>query len=229
MKCNNAKKERLCAWCEAPFIQRNSLQKVCRPFPCAVEYGKAKNLKKAQKLSEKSKLEFKRETNRKKRALKANDRKHQIKITQPVFNALVRLLDRYQPCISCNRDVVDGDIGGSWDCGHFKTVGGFPELRFVFLNAYRQCKNCNGGAGNYTRKNKTVDADYRMLLADRMGQDVVDWLDGPHEMPHYSCEELIEMRALWRKEIRYIEKNNKPSRNWRDISVIGSKTQLEAQ
>ena len=154
-----------------------------------------------------------------KQGLNRNNTRHQTKLTQRAFNKVVRLLDHDQPCISCGKQGLEEKYGGSWDCGHYLTIGGHPELRFCFLNAYKQCKKCNGGSGNYSRKAKTVAQDYTEMLVERMGQPVVDWLNGPHEAKHYTCDQLIEMRSMFSAEIRHIEKHGKPSKNWRQLTA----------
>ena len=97
-------------------------------------------------------------------------------------------------------------FGGQWDCGHFLSVGARPELRFEEKNAYRQCKACNGGAGRFTAKNKTVHERYRATLIEWFGPGLVDWLEGPHEAKHYSREELEEIAAKYRRKTRELKK-----------------------
>jgi len=202
------KRKKPCKWCQEPFLPVRPFQTTCQPFPCAIEYAKEKEREKAKKVN-KCKLKEYRD----------NDLRRQIKMTQVVFNKLIRILDKLEPCISCARSLIECSVGGSWDCGHYKTIGAFPELRFCFLNAHKQCKSCNGGSGNFTRKNKTVVEDYTDRLIARIGQNVVDWLNGPHKSAKYTCSQLIQMRSTYSKEIRLIKSGSPPSRNWR---VYGS-------
>lgn len=181
----------------------------------AIKYGIASIPKTRKKIA----AEEKKQNAEESRNLKRTSLKYQIKTTQPVFNRLIRLIDAGKPCISCGKAALDEKYGGSWDCGHYLTNGGFPELRFCFLNAYRQCKKCNGGSGRFSRKAKTVAQDYTEMLVERMGQAVVDWLNGPHEAKHYTCEQLIQMRAEFAAEIRFIDKNGRPSKNWRQMEA----------
>lgn len=171
----------------------------------------------------KRRREEKRENKKAVRELNRQSLKWQIKETQREFNKLVRMLDEGQPCISCNRtddQITEDWMGGRWDCGHFKTRGGHTELKFCFLNAYRQCKTCNGGSGKYTKKNTTVAKDYEENLRKRMGDCVVEWLNGPHEIEKFTCEQLEQMRAMYTAEQRYIKEHGRPSRNWRQFPPL---------
>ena len=92
------------------------------------------------------------------------------------------------------------------DCGHFLTVGGYPELRFVEANAHAQCKSCNGGSHYYARKKVSVSDGYREGLIARIGIDIVEWLEGPHKPNQYRIEELKEMTADYRRRWKELEK-----------------------
>lgn len=188
--------------CGKTFTPFNSLQRVC---PGSVECARGF-------VEEKWAAKRSKEARKAQRDLKSNDRRHQIKLTQAVFNQFIRTRDHDQPCISCGRSNAEVDqtdtwkYGGAWDCGHYLTIGSHPELRFEKLNAHKQCKNCNGGAGNYTRKNHTVRQDYRDQLIERIGLESVEWLEGPHESKHYTAADLIELRKELRAETRQLEK-----------------------
>jgi hypothetical protein len=98
-------------------------------------------------------------------------------------------------CMSCGRsqqEVEAGDWrpGGYWDGGHFKSKGACPELALEPLNIWLQCKSCNAGSGKYARKGYTVNASFESNLAAVEGQDLVDWLNGPHEPKHYDIDDL---------------------------------------
>ncbi|EKN4095928.1 recombination protein NinG [Yersinia enterocolitica] len=140
------------------------------------------------------------------RKLELKPDSHFKKLAQQAFNEYIRTRDRDQPCISCGETNPPDLHGGQWDCGHFKTVGGFPELRFVECNAYRQCKSCNAGSAKYGGKAATVEKMYRESLAEKFGQELVDWLDGPHEMNHYRRDDYIRIRDEYRAKTRALKK-----------------------
>lgn len=96
--------------------------------------------------------------------------------------------------------------GGQWDCGHFLSVGAHPELRFEEKNAYKQCKSCNAGAGKFSHKNATVTQKYELRLVERFGLELVDWLRGPHEIPHWKREDYIRIRDKYRAKVKELKK-----------------------
>lgn len=197
-------RKKKCRWCMDYFQPVNSLQVVCQPVPCAVRYAQKKRLDQQE-----------RAMKRKKREFRDNDFSHQLKLTQRKFNELVRLLDSDQPCISCGRF----KCGHTWDAGHFISVVSAPELRFEFLNCYRQGSACNRGEEKHRTNAGTVRKRYEFYLTERMGAEVVSWLKGPHDAKNYTCDQLRQMRAMYSAEISYIEKYGKPSRQWRRLPI----------
>ena len=128
---------------------------------------------------------------------------------QRAYNKVIRLLDRHEPCISCGREdweIKEYLVGGKWDCGHYKTRGAFPELRFALYNSHKQCKSCNGGSGKYTKKNHTVGKDYRINLIEKIGLENVEYLEGPHPLREYSIEDLKEIKQGFNQWARELEK-----------------------
>ncbi len=199
-KASRKKKCRVCTQLFRPF---NTIQATCLKPECVLEYGR--------RLAEK---QLKRE-HRAKMASHRDD-KERIKPlsrvmadTQVAFNAFIRLRDVCQPCISC--DVISPP--GGWDCGHYLTRGAHPELRFDELNAHRQCKKCNGGAGFSFggRKGRTVQHEYRKRLIARLGLEAVEWLEGPHEPKRYRVDELREIKAKYQRKRLELRKQNESS------------------
>lgn len=134
------------------------------------------------------------------------------KEAQREFNRFVRLDDYGKPCISCDTPIYDIEgnqewkVGGAWDCGHYLTVGGHPELRFERRNAHRQCKSCNAGSNKYGRKTKSVAETYRIKLIERIGLRNVEWLEGPHEAKKYTIEELKAIKLEYRAKANELKK-----------------------
>ncbi|MBS0918242.1 recombination protein NinG [Providencia rettgeri] len=183
---------------------------------CSPEHGAELAIKRRSK--EREKLEAKLKKEQKLKEVKARDklkaRKLAVKPTsyfkqqaQAAFNQFIRLRDRHEPCISCGESNPPDLHGGQWDCGHFLSVGSHPELRFDERNAYKQCKSCNAGAGKYSQKNATVSQKYEQRLIERFGQCLIDWLRGPHELPHWKREDYIRIRDEYRAKVKEIKKN----------------------
>lgn len=152
-----------------------------------------------------------KEARKQKKRFKDNDYRHQVRLTQQSFNELVRLLDQGQPCICCDRPTV----GKSVDCGHFLSRGSHPELRFCFLNAWLQLTSCNRGSERYGAHKSTTRQGFERGITERAGADALEWLKGPHELVKHTCDEMRQMRAMYRAESRYIKQYGRPSRNWR--------------
>lgn len=150
------------------------------------------------KLTKAKKRKQRKEVRKAKERLKT--RSELARDAQRDFNAFIRERDRDLPCISCDKVSPGGDaIGGLWDCSHYRSVGACPELRFEELNAHKACKQCNRDkSGNIV--------EYRIRLIKRIGQDALDWLEGPHEPKKYTADELRELAAYYRKKARELKK-----------------------
>lgn len=168
-----AKKDKLykCAVCKEPFLKRSAWQKVCANFTdCAMIYAKEKN-KKIERKSDKVRKE----------ALKT--RSEYIKEAQIAFNSYVRYRDISTSCISCRVSLKAQAIGGGYDCGHYRSVGSAPHLRFDPDNAHGQCKKCN----RYLSGNAV---EYRLGLIKRIGQTRLDLLEADQCVRKYTIEGL---------------------------------------
>ena len=111
---------------------------------------------------------------------------------QAAFNAWIRARDAAQPCISCGRH-----HDGKYDAGHYRTVGSNPALRFEPLNCHKQCVPCN--------QHKSGDiVNYRISLVVRIGQDKVEWLEGPHEPQRYTIDDLKAIKAEYREKLKQL-------------------------
>ena len=121
------------------------------------------------------------------------------KKAQKAFNAYIRKRDENQPCISCGKtNPPYVGVGGVWDCGHYRSVGSCPELRFEELNAHKQCKHCNSFlSGNVV--------EYRINLAKKIGQEKLEWLEGNHDLKRYRVPELKEIEKLYKKKKKDLE------------------------
>ena len=159
---------------------------------CASEHG----TRQARKSKVKQLKLEKKAHNQRKREFKDNDRSFQIKKTQQVFNRFIRLRDHAEHCISCGRYHA-----GQYHAGHYRTVGGHPELRFSVINCHKQCSVCNNHkSGNIV--------EYRINLRGRIGDNLLDWLEGPHDAKKYTIEQLKEIKLKYRAKWREIERNS---------------------
>lgn len=196
------KKLKKCAvrTCRTEFVPYLPLQKVCSP-QCAKLLAEDKRLKKEARDKQKQARERREGLERIKGVSELK------KEAQDAFNAVIRFRDRNEPCISCGRFVVEMTHGGQWDCGHYLSVGSHPELRFEYLNAYKQCKSCNGGSGKYERKRHLVSIEYRKRLIDKIGEEKVLWLEDNHEPKRYRTNDLRILRDQFKNELKQMKKN----------------------
>lgn len=118
-----------------------------------------------------------------------------IKEAQVAFNAFIRERDREKPCICCGLPLGTGEVGGAFDCGHYRSTGSAPHLRFDERNAHAQRKVCNRwGAGRAV--------DYRIGLVARLGLEAVEALESDNRIHRWTREELIAIRDHYRKALK---------------------------
>jgi hypothetical protein len=138
--------------------------------------------------------EHKRALQARRKALKTKS--DHLKEAQAVFNQYIRLRDELLPCVSCGRF-----HNGQWHAGHYRPVGGRSgaALRFCEDNVHRQCAPCNNHkSGNI--------GDYRIELVRRIGQERVDWLEGPHDHKKFTVEEIEQIKKDYRKKINQLRR-----------------------
>lgn len=175
--------------CGTRFQPRNMLHKVCGPA-CAEIHTAA----------ERKRLDAKQTRERK---AKLKTRGDHIADTQEAFNALVRYRDRNETCISCPTvlSTLDGTPGGGYDCGHYRSRGSAPHLRFDFRNAHGQCKKCNRyRAGNA--------ADYRIGLIARIGLAAVEALECDQAGGDWTISGLLAMKVDFRAQLRAMKEKS---------------------
>lgn len=118
---------------------------------------------------------------------------------QAAFNAFVRARDAGKPCICCGLPLSAGDVGGKYDCGHYRSVGSAPHLRYDERNAHGQRKQCNRwGAGRAV--------DYRLGLIGRIGLEAVEALEAQNAPHKWTREELIAIRDEYRSKLKQLTK-----------------------
>jgi hypothetical protein len=131
-----------------------------------------------------------------------------LKEAQAAFNAYIRERDKDQSCICCGMwPEVSNKPGGDWDAGHFLSRGAYPELRFVETNCHKQLKSCNAGSSKYARKGRTVAANYRERLIDKIGLAEVEWLEGPHEAKKYTIDDLRTIRDEYKLKLKQMRES----------------------
>ena len=178
--------KRTCKGCKKKFERLRSNQVVCS-FECSIDYTNELKEKKEAK-------DWRVKKKRIKESLKTHS--DYTKELQVVFNKYIRLRDKGKPCISCNRV-----LGSKQDCGHYRSVGSCPELRFSEKNTAAQCVFCNQHQhGNLI--------EYRKGLIKKLGVEEVELLENYHIPMKHSIPELIEMKVIYKDKIKKIEKSS---------------------
>lgn len=178
-----------CKVCRDPFDKKSS-KHICCSMLCAIKY--------ADQLKEKRERQGKQA-----RIEKLKTASDYRKEAQTAFNAYIRERDAHLPCISCGAASVANHLtGGSWDCGHYRSTGAAPHLRFDERNAHKQCKRCNRDlAGNVV--------EYRKGLVRRIGAEAVEALEADQSTRKYSAVELKALRDEYRAKLRELKAENK--------------------
>lgn len=176
-----------CKVCAEKFTPTRAIQPTCGKFSCGMEYGlrviaktKAAKARKEAKAHREAKV-------------KAKTARDYLPLAQAAFNKYIRLRDADRPCISC------GITYGRWNAGHYRSVGSNPALRFEPLNNHKQCVQCN--------QSKSGNAvEYRIGLIARIGQEAVEWLEGPHEPKKYTVDDLKAIKAEYTRKAKELDR-----------------------
>lgn len=175
---------RECGNCGKPFQPRNSFQRVCLTVRCAKGY--ATKLRKVAREADKAKREAQKRI------------PDLIRAAQKEFNAYIRFRDQDQPCICCGQPLHSGEVGGAFDCGHYRSTGSASHLRFDERNAHGQRKYCNRhGAGRVV--------DYRMGLIARIGREAVEALEADNTPHKWQRDELIAIAATYKAKLKALK------------------------
>ncbi len=127
---------------------------------------------------------------KKERSERLKTRSEWMQDLQDVFNTFIRTRDKDKPCISC------GTFTGKMNAGHYKSVGGSPELRFNELNVHKQCEYCN------THLSANL-IEYRIGLVKRIGVDIVEFLERKDHAPlKLTVEEIKEQIKVYKEKIK---------------------------
>ena len=177
--------KRKCCYCKT-YKRVGSMIKLPVGYFCdphhAFLYGSENSIRDAEKATKKKRAAFKKK-------VRDSDRPYQIKKAQEQFNKFIRLRDKGQPCISCQKPMK------AVYAGHYKSVGAHGELRFNEDNCHAQCFKCNSYLSGNT-------GEYRKHLIDKIGLDRVEELEGPHPVGELSLSNVIQIKEHYRSECR---------------------------
>lgn len=189
----SSNRPRKCKWCKESFTPERNGQKTHKhceePFALKVAEKLGAMRQKAERAQDKAR----------KQALETIP--ELIKAAQREFNSFIRARDSQMPCICCGRQLGDGEVGGAYDCGHYRSTGSAPHLRFDERNAHAQRKHCNRyGAGRAV--------DYRLGLIARIGREAVEALEADNRVHRWTRDELRSIRDEYRRKRKELETRN---------------------
>lgn len=177
-------RQRKCAICRQLFAPRSMTHKACKP-ECAVALGQQAYQKRERKADAE-------------RRAKLKTRSDWMREAQQAFNAFIRERDKNQPCISSGVPLALEAVGGGYDCGHYRSVGSAPHLRFDERNAHGQSKKEN----RYLSGNATA---YRLGLIARIGLAAVEALEADDVPRKHSIDDLRAIRDDYRAKLRALK------------------------
>ena len=181
-------KIKTCKACKSQFTPIRQFQVVCNSYLCAIAYA---NLAR-ERQNKKEVSEYQKEKKERLQALKTKS--DWLKETQIVFNSYIRLRDKALPCISCQRF-----HSGQYHCGHYRTVGSSPHLRFDEENCSKQCSACNNHlSGNIV--------NYRRNLEQKIGRERLDLLESNNRNVHYSIDDIKDIKLFYKSKIKDLTK-----------------------
>lgn len=182
-----------CASCKTVFTPARTMQKVCGPYCAAAHARKLAE----QKAARANRAERKSLAERK---AKLKTRREWIAECQAVVNKVARLRDILagHGCISCGARPQQ-KFGGTFDAGHYRSVGSAPHLRF-FLTAIRgQCVRCNRDLGGSA-------VNFRKGLVERIGINRVEEIESMQWTAKWDIDYLKRLKKVMNKKARRLER-----------------------
>lgn len=191
-----------CRYCSSTYKPARAMQpgRVCNDHECQVKYAMDANSKQRKQRTQAERIA--QRADRKIIKAKLDSLKTARDLTkeaQVAFNAYIRERDKDKPCICCGQPLESGTVGGSFDCGHYRSVGSAPHLRFDERNAHGQRKQCNRWAAGRA-------VDYRIGLIARIGQGAVDALESDQTPRKYTIEQLKAIKAHYVAKLKELRK-----------------------
>jgi hypothetical protein len=173
-------KNKPCVMCKVDFKRYRLREVACSP-KCAIDYAK---LQRSKAIAKNNKVELN----------KLKTKGELLKELQIIFNRYIRLRDKNQPCISCDRPLTS-----KYDAGHCFSVGSYPNIRFNEDNVHGQCVFCN-------QHKHGQQAEYLFNLPKRIGQERFDQLLDLRNTPlKLSLIEIEELKTIYKAKIKSLQ------------------------
>ena len=169
-----------CKNCKNKFEQVRFNQKFCLEPECVRVWVESEKAKQWKKTKQKAKLDL----------MTLSD---YLKLAQQVFNKFIRLRDKGQVCISCQKKPLKENAG------HFFNANNHYNIRFDERNVHLQCEHCN----TYLSANLI---EYQKHLINKIGIESYHELEAEaRKTRKFTIDELKEIIATYKKKIKEIE------------------------
>ena len=169
-----------CKNCKEKFEPIKFLQKYCLKDECLRVFVADVKEKTWKKTKAKAKLDL----------MTLSD---YLKLTQQIFNKYIRLRDKHELCISCQKPPK------KQNAGHYFSSGGHSNVRFDEDNVHLQCEHCNTFlSGNLL--------NYQIEIEKRIGaKKLIELQAKAQVVKKWSIDELKEIMVIYKKKIKEIE------------------------
>ena len=169
-----------CKNCKNKFEQVRFNQKFCLEPECVRVWVESEKAKQWKKTKQKAKLDL----------MTLSD---YLKLAQQVFNKFIRLRDKGNVCISCQKKPLKENAG------HFFNANNHYNVRFDERNVNLQCEHCN------TYLSGSL-IEYRKNLIKKIGIEEYENLESiAYKTRKFTKDELKEIIVIYKKKIKQIE------------------------
>lgn len=159
-----------------------SLRAFCS-YPCLQSFTASQRGKQAVQLAKAKEVKERKE--------KLKTRSDYVKEAQAAFNRYVRIRDSNRGCISCG-SMPEQKLGGTMDCGHYRSRGSAPHLKYDLRNTAGQCVKCN-------RYLSGAVTDFRIGLIKRWGSVRIEQLESDNSSRKFTEDYLKRIKAVFSK------------------------------
>ncbi len=173
-----------CKNCKNKFEQVKFNQKFCLEPECVRVWVESEKAKQWKKTKAKAKQDL----------MTLSD---YLKLAQQVFNKFIRLRDKDELCISCQKPPLKKN------CGHFFNANNHWNVRFDEMNCHLQCEHCN----TYLSGNLL---EYRTNLINKIGNsEFLKLEDEARKTRKFTKDELKEIITEYKQKVKQLENDNK--------------------
>ncbi|HHQ6628407.1 TPA: recombination protein NinG [Serratia fonticola] len=203
MAKGKAPKPKTCPICDAEYLPRSSLQKVCHNYKCAIAFNKRRDVVIAMR--EKRKQERLQRDDLRERRERLKGIPEWQKEAQAAFNRYIRWRDYDKDCVSCGGILQHSGnymTGSAVDASHYRSRGAASHLKFNVFNVHSACTRCN-------RQLSGNAVEYRIRLIKRIGIERVERLEADSAPRKFDIAYLQRVKAIFTRRAKHYEKLRK--------------------